>query len=70
MEHLQTLGITWNEDEVFRYLDLVSAVAAHHAGPCKPFHALGGHPHNVQGDMQRKTEFLAADSSVASQTKP
>jgi len=63
MEQLQTLGIAWGADEAFRYFDLVSAVAAHRAGPGKPSHALGGYSHNVQGDMQRKAEFLAADSS-------
>ncbi|MDH1275802.1 YwqG family protein [Stenotrophomonas maltophilia] len=51
-------GLGWDERCEDAYFELVDAVAAHHAGRAKPLHAVGGHAHSIQGDMQLEAQLV------------
>ncbi|KAF1015668.1 MAG: hypothetical protein GAK31_01143 [Stenotrophomonas maltophilia] len=57
-ERMKEQGLAWEEQQEDAYLELVDAVATHHAGSGRPLHVLGGHAHVIQNDMQLEAQLV------------
>ncbi|SNY71227.1 YwqG family protein [Stenotrophomonas sp. CC120223-11] len=65
---LKAQGVPWSDSDEESYFELVAAVAAHHAGSGHPLHVIGGHPHNVQGDMPLEAQLVTHGLSLGDGT--
>lgn len=65
---LKAHGRPWSESDEEAYFELVGAVAAYHAGSGRPLHVIGGHSHNVQGDMPLEAQLVTHGLSLGDGT--